>query len=149
MRPEGNFIDSQGNVLGTHRGIHAFTIGQRRGLGIGFGERVYVTAINSKTNEVTLGSKTDLQSQGLIATAVTWTNDQWPALLASQNLECGVKIRYQQGEIRSSLMKDVNEQQVKIHFYESPPSVSPGQAVVFYKEDEVIGGGWIHSRLHV
>ncbi|MDO8519695.1 MAG: tRNA 2-thiouridine(34) synthase MnmA [Deltaproteobacteria bacterium] len=138
----GNFVDKNGKVLGRHEGIHAYTVGQRRGLKIGFGERLYVTQIRPEKNEIELGLRSDLQFAGLVASDVHWVI---PPL---SPLDCGVKIRYQKGEIPSRISMKGDEAVVTFHSYDlTSPAVTPGQAAVFYRGDEVLGGGRIKEAL--
>lgn len=134
----GNFVDKSGAVLGKHRGIHGYTVGQRRGLGVGSGDRLYVTKIDVTKNEIVLGDKADLSYGGLIARQINWIQAQHPKDLM-------VKVRYQKNEIKA-LVEDEDDQ-VKVLFKEAGPTVSPGQAAVFYLDDEVVGGGTIDRSL--
>lgn len=141
---KGNFVDAKGEKLGTHDGIHAFTVGQRRGLGIGFGDRRYVTGIDATSGNVTLGDKTNLLSGGLIATRVNWIH---PVLEGSEKIECGVKIRYQKDEIPAVVEAGENANEVVVKFKVPAGTVSPGQSAVFYRGDEALGGGIIEKAL--
>jgi len=135
----GNFIDRSGKILGAHKGYHAYTVGQRRGLGIGFGTRTYVVEIKPKTNEVVLGIASDLLSQGLLAIDVSWVSN----LSFSEPIHCGVKIRYQKTEIPAQIFYDQKTRQAHVNFNQPSGAVAPGQAVVFYQGDQVLGGGFI------
>lgn len=88
----GNFVDRSGKIIGTHRGIHAYTVGQRRGLGIDGGERLYITKIDPLRNEVELGTFGEVSYEGLLATHVNWIQKKFPR-------ELDVKVRYQRTEI--------------------------------------------------
>lgn len=140
-RGPGNFVDEVGNILGRHDGIDALTVGQRRGLGIGFGDRMYVTEIRADRNEVVLTSEDGLYSSGLIAERFHFVKD-------SHARRLGAKIRYQKNEIPADII-DFNPQQkrIQLRFLERARAVTPGQAVVLYDGDEVIGGGWIAQSL--
>ena len=138
----GNFVDKNGKILGRHDGIHLYTVGQRRGLGIGFGERLYVTRINKEKNEVELGLKEELKSSGFVADGVHWIGER------KGEMQCGVKIRYQKNEIPVRVVMDGNE--ATVEFFDEDlarPAVTPGQAAVFYRGDEVLGGGRISRAL--
>lgn len=139
---KGHFVDKDGKILGEHRGIHAYTVGQRRGLGIGFGERMYVIKIDVKKNEVELGSKEEILADGLVAKQVNWI--QKPPM---DSIECGVKIRYQKTEIPSVISCLESHEQAVVQFTSKYPAVSPGQAAVFYRGNEVLGGGMIEKSL--
>lgn len=134
---KGLFVDAAGRILGEHEGIHHYTVGQRRGLGISFGERMYVVRIDSVTNHVVLGTRDDLNCGGLVARDINWITT-----VTGKSMECGVKIRYQKKEIPSVVTCEASDK-VTVHFLAPYAGVSPGQSAVFYKGDEVIGGGII------
>lgn len=143
----GKFVDLAGKVLGDHQGIHKYTIGQRRGLGIGFGDRTYVVKIIPEKDEVVLGSKEDLLKDGFKTKNMRWVSQE----MKNQDLiECGVKIRYQKTEIPALIsFFDDQDSSAIIRFKSPHQSVTPGQAAVFYQGDEVLGGGWIDSTIEV
>lgn len=140
---DGNVIDTQGNILGQHKGVHNFTIGQRRGLGIAMGVPYYVVALNAKTNEVILGQKDDLMHKSLLAKNVNWLAD------ADDTFRALIKIRYNHKGATGLVKKQGNN--VFIEFDQPIASVTPGQAAVFYCSDQngsrLIGGGWIEKPL--
>jgi tRNA-specific 2-thiouridylase len=141
---KGCFVDRDGNILGEHQGIHAYTVGQRRGLGIGFGERKYVVEIRPEKHQVILGEVGDLYSHGLNAVDVSFTHPQWKEE-ARQGLVCLIKVRYQKSDIPARVVVDDNG--VCVYFDQQSMGVSPGQSVVFYVGDEVCGGGRIESAI--
>jgi len=143
---EGFFVNQAGKILGEHQGIHKYTVGQRRGIGIGFGTRTYVIKINAPTNEVVLGLQEDLLASGLVASQVKWVNGQ-KSMINNNTFSCGVKIRYQKNEIPSLVKVGFTNDQALVHFKDKSPAISPGQAAVFYDGDEVLGGGWIEKAL--
>ena len=132
----GAFVDMKGKELGRHRGIHAYTIGQRRGLGIGFGERKYVVRIDAGRNEVVLGDDDDLASKEMVVRDVVW------AEYKKLPIKADVQIRSTR-RAKSALIEDAGECNVRITFEEAERAIAPGQAAAFYIGDEVIGGGWI------
>lgn len=138
----GNFVDHHGKILGTHDGIHAYTVGQRRGLGVAFSERLYVTRIDPLKNEVELGIKEETLRAGCVAGRVNFIGP-----IPTEAVQLGVKIRYQKDEIPALVSYEPTTQKVKIVFHEKRGGVTPGQAAVFYNGDEVIGGGWIEKVL--
>ncbi|MBI2339778.1 MAG: tRNA 2-thiouridine(34) synthase MnmA [Deltaproteobacteria bacterium] len=138
----GHFVDKEGNILGRHEGVHRYTVGQRRGLGVGFGERMYVTRIDSLKNEVEIGTKDEAFWGGLVAGDVHWIRHPFKN---SNSFECGVKTRYQKDECEASI--EAMDGKVLVRFKKKSPFVSPGQAAVFYDGDEVLGGGWIERPL--
>ncbi len=145
----GPILDLEGNILGQHKGIAFYTIGQRQGLGISFREPLYVLDINATSNSITLGREKDTYAKGLIAKNL---NFLYP--LTKQRLDLKVKIRYNQPDVGariklSSLPKQKNNSNIKVEvrFPRSVRSVAPGQAVVFYKRDTVVGGGIISESI--
>jgi tRNA-uridine 2-sulfurtransferase len=141
VRP-GQVIDTAGNHLGDHQGIHRFTIGQRRGLGIASSEPLYVREIRSATGEVVVGRRGEMIAPGLIAHSVSLTGAR--ALAESGPIE--VKIRYRHSGI-SAAMRMIATDRAEVRFAQGGPAVTPGQACVFYRGDEVLGGGFIERAL--
>jgi len=135
VKGKGKFVDQKGSQVGSHRGIHAYTIGQRRGLGIGFGERKYVTAINSETSEVILGDNKDLFKNEMVVKDLNMLEE------CSSEFDAFVKIRYKSPATKAIVRIEDNKAFVK--FDEPVRAITPGQAAVFYVEDTVVGGGWI------
>lgn len=133
----GDIVDGQGRVLGTHRGITFYTIGQRKGLGIAGGRPLYVTALQRESNRVILGGNEELFSRSLLAKECNFiTIDS-----LQEPLPVRAKIRY-----RAALAEAVIAPQgdlVRVDFKEAQRAVTPGQAVVFYDGDYVVGGGRI------
>jgi tRNA-specific 2-thiouridylase len=140
--PPGDFIDAQGRVLGQHRGLECYTVGQRRGLGIPAREPYYVTEIQPACNRVVLGLRAELFSSGLLASRMNWLIDTPDA-----EFEAVAVIRYRHPGVRARIIpRSLGEVQVE---FETPQSaVAPGQAVVFYDHDRVLGGGWIEARIN-
>ena len=147
VRPRpGNLINVDGEVLGTHPGIQFFTIGQRRGLGLnGNTERpLYVTRIDSESNEVVLGNSEDLFRTRLWASRVNYISGDPP----SDMTEVTAKIRYKASEASASVIP-LDEDWAEISFDEPQRAVTPGQAVVFYSGDKILGGGYIELEAPV
>ena len=142
IRP-GSIRDSSGNELARHNGIHQFTVGQRRGLGIASTEPLYVRTIDAATGDVTVGRRSDLVSAGLIAGMVRLTH---PEALSRGEVPVGVKIRYRHPLLRASL-QILDQARAQVRFHNGGPAVTPGQACVFYRGDEVLGGGIIEAAL--
>lgn len=136
--PPGDFLDLDGNVVGRHRGVVRYTIGQRRGLGLPMGERVYVCAKDLVKNTVTIGPESALYSSGLIAGDVNWI--AFDALAAP--LRVTVQTRYRQQD-RPAAVTPQADGTVQVDFYQPQRAVTPGQAAVFYDGDTVLGGGTI------
>lgn len=132
----GNIVDKEGKVLGRHRGIIYYTIGQRSGLGISAKTPLYVLRFDARTNSVIVGNKEDLFASGLIAGDLNLLTDRFPE-------EVEAKIRYRKKPACCTVTKD--GEKLKVIFKEAQESITPGQAVVFYAGDEVIGGGVIED----
>lgn len=136
--PSGNFVDRDGNVLGSHKGQIHYTIGQRRGLGISAPESLYVCGKSLKNNTVILGGKNDLMS----ATCYVGDINLIPWTQLPGSVSCKVKIRYRQPE-QPAIVEQVGENLLKITFEEPQRAITPGQAAVLYDGDTVLGGGTI------
>ncbi|MBN1787500.1 MAG: tRNA 2-thiouridine(34) synthase MnmA [Sedimentisphaerales bacterium] len=137
---QGNVIDSSNKILGTHNGIHNFTIGQRKGLGIAMGQPWYVTKLDAVENTVTLGPEEELLYKGLVATEPNWLIEK-----PTEAFAVLVKTRYNDVPVPGCVYP--GGQTVKIIFDEPAAATTPGQAAVFYLKDEkglkVAGAGWI------
>jgi tRNA-uridine 2-sulfurtransferase len=141
IRP-GRVIDSAGRALAEHGGIHRFTIGQRRGLGIAAGQPLYVRKISAVSGEVTVGRREELGTAGLRASGVSWIDPR--SRRSSMAVE--VKIRYRHPVVPAQL-KFIAEDRAEVSFARENPAVTPGQACVFYRGDDVLGGGFIEGEL--
>ncbi|GAE01690.1 tRNA-specific 2-thiouridylase MnmA [Clostridium botulinum B str. Osaka05] len=137
---EGNFVDKQGNVLGKHKGIVYYTIGQRKGLGIAFGKPMYVVDINPFKNEVVLGSIEDLLNTELVAKDINYI----PFDTLKEPMEVEAKIRYSQIPSKA-IITPIDDGRVRVNFHEKQRAITKGQSVVFYKDDLLIGGGIIEK----
>ncbi|MFA5422476.1 MAG: tRNA 2-thiouridine(34) synthase MnmA [Phycisphaerae bacterium] len=137
---EGNIIDSSGKILGTHKGIHRFTIGQRRGLRVAMGKPWYVVHLDAKTNTVTLGPKEELMHKKLIAAGVNWLIDP-----PGESFRAKIKIRYNHSGLSGTV--HVRSGNIEVEFDEKISAITPGQLAVFYTEhacgSRVAGGAWI------
>ncbi len=134
----GDFVDVDGNVLGQHKGIVGYTIGQRKGLGISAAHPLYVTKLDVENNRVVLGKNEDLFSREVYVENINWidhTDDR-------QNFKCKAKIRYRMKE-EPCMVERVGESAAKILFDEPQRAITPGQSAVFYDGDVVLGGGII------
>ena len=140
--PVGNFVDKDGNILGQHKGITCYTIGQRKGLNLAMGYPVFVTDIRPETNEVVIGTNEDVFGSMLVADDVNWMAIERP----TEPLHLTAKVRYaHQGApcvVTPEVRADGTEI-VKVNFDEPVRAITPGQAVVFYDGDIVVGGGRI------
>jgi tRNA-specific 2-thiouridylase len=137
----GAFVDTAGQVLGSHDGIERYTVGQRKGLGIAAGVRRYVLKIVPQSNEVVLGDRADLLAGGLRASSVHWLIEP-PAT----EMTCRAKIRYRH-EPAAARVLPLPDGEARVVFDEAQSAVTPGQAVVFYDGSRVLGGGWIEEAV--
>lgn len=148
---EGDFVDADGNVLGKHQGILNYTIGQRKGLGIALGRPVFVTGIDPGSNTVVLGSNEDLFSREVISENNVFAGISVENKEACQNVRSGsagrveAKIRYAAKPAAASIeLRD--DGSVLTVFDEPQRAATPGQSIVFYENDLVIGGGFIKNK---
>lgn len=138
----GNFVTSTGKILGQHQGYWNYTIGQRRGMGIAAAHPLYVIGINKDQNEVVVGFEEECQKSGLIATDLCWSAISAP----DQPIECEAKIRSSQQPTSVKLLPQ-DDNSIKVDFYMQQKAIAPGQSVVFYKNDVLLGGGIIRKSL--
>lgn len=136
----GEFVDTKGNKLGQHKGIVAYTIGQRKGLGISSVKPLYVCEIDPKNNKVVLGDNEDLFSKSVDVCEVHWISGETP----NEPVRCKVKLRYQMKEQAAVVYPGKDNNTVHIEFDEPQRAKTPGQAAVFYDGDVVLGGGIIY-----
>jgi len=135
----GPIVDQSGRILGEHSGTVFYTIGQRHGLKISSPYPLYVVAIDAAGNSVIVGPKQDVYARGLVAGEMNWLTPERPR-------EAEAKIRYRK---RTSPCRIIPEEgRIRIHFAEDQDAITPGQAVVLYSGDEVLGGGVIEEVLH-
>ena len=136
--PEGDFVDLEGNVLGRHKGIIRYTIGQRKGLGLSLKESMYVVAVDPEKNRVTLGRNDDLFSREFVANDVN--------LIAVDHIEgemrVKAKVRYRHEEQWATVTQPEPDK-IRVVFDEPQRAITCGQAVVLYDEDVVVGGATI------
>ncbi len=137
----GTIIDQQGNILGHHQGTYRYTVGQRRGLGIAWKEPLYVLGVDAKRHEVIVGPQDALYKYGLRASHINWL---MPTPAGEFTTSCRIRYRHQAVPCRVMPLPD---NRVEVLFTEKEKSVTPGQAVVFYDENRVLGGGWIDEGL--
>lgn len=133
----GNIVGDSGEVLGTHTGVHNFTVGQRKGLGIATGARTFVSEINSETGDVRVGSRDGLLSSGLRAQGANWFGE-----IPEVGRKFRARIRHGHRGVEARL-SEVSDEGFALRFLEPVFAVAPGQAVVLYDGNQVAGGGWI------
>lgn len=132
---KGNFIDTEGNILGKHNGIINYTIGQRKGLGISYKEPLYVLEINNDNNYIVLGTENMLYKNELICTNINVLVDELPSIVEA-------KIRFRAAKAKAKLEK-LDNGNIKVIFEEPQRAITKGQAVVFYDNNVLLGGGII------
>jgi len=134
---EGDVVDAGGRVVGRHKGIGQYTVGQRRGLGIAAGKPIYVTGLDVLNNRVTVGDDAALLRNSLLADRANFLVDG-----LGESFPAHVKIRYLHTAVPASVHK-FDGGRVRVDFHEPQRAITPGQAVVFYDGDVVLGGAWI------
>lgn len=133
----GRIVDGEGRDLGLHGGVHRYTVGQRKGLGIATGSPMYVTSIDACTGEVVVGQRDQALTRSMAVTDINWIAGRPGA----DRFEADVKIRYNHGGARCSV--EIDDGAAHVTFDEPQFAVTPGQVAVFYDGQEVIGGGFI------
>ncbi|MGL5676434.1 MAG: tRNA methyl transferase PRC-barrel domain-containing protein, partial [Cellulosilyticaceae bacterium] len=136
--PKGKFVTKEGKVLGEHKGIIHYTIGQRKGLGLSCGKPVFVSKIDPKTNTVVVGDNEDLFTHEVVINKLNFM----PFESLPGKMQVTAKIRYSHTPAKC-LIEMVGEDTLKCTFEEPQRAITPGQAVVLYMDDLVIGGGTI------
>ena len=135
---EGDILDREGNAIGTHPGHQHFTIGQRRGVGVALGYPIYVTHRDPEGNTITVGQKEDLLAHACTARETNWLIDEIPR----DWTPCHLKVRYNSEPVPGHV-RVTGEDMLEATFDEPMSAVTPGQAIVCYDGDTVMGGGWI------
>jgi len=148
---EGDIVNTQGDVMGRHKGIFSFTVGQRRGLGIAAGKPMYVVEIEPSENRVVVGEEDKIYSNKLLAEKISWVedltaNNSCTDNIAEKEFEVKAKVRYRHHE-DDALVTMKSETDAVVEFKNPQRAITPGQAVVFYKNKKVLGGGWINRVL--
>ena len=139
---EGVIVDASGRVLGRHGGVHRFTVGQRRGLGVATGRRLYVTEVDAARNRVVVGGPDALLARGARLERVNWIAGAAP----SEAVRARVRIRYRH-EGAAARIEPEADGGARVLFDEPQAALTPGQAAVFDAGDVVLGGGWIAEPL--
>jgi len=134
----GEIVSTSGEIIGEHAGIHRYTIGQRRGIGISGAQPLYVTGIDSANNRIVVGNHDELLREEFTAAGVNW--------IASDNpdgpVQAEVRVRYRHTAAPATITP-LRDNRAFVRFEDPQPAITPGQATVFYRGDEVVGGGWI------
>jgi len=137
----GDIIDTEGKVLGRHKSLAQYTVGQRQGLGLASGERLYVLKLDVTSNRLVVGTKDQLLSNTLIASKLSWISGEAP----EEPVNITAKIRYKAPEVAARLHP--RDGVVEVSFHQPQRAIAPGQAIVFYQGDTVLGGGIIKDRV--
>ncbi len=135
---QGEIVTTDGRVIGRHAGLHRYTIGQRRGLGVAVGSPVFVVRIEKDSRRVVIGSEAELYRDGCEVKEVNWISGRAP----EEELSVTVKIRYRHPAVPARLAP-LGQDRVRVEFQSPQRAVTPGQAAVFYQGERVLGGGWI------
>ena len=135
---EGEIVNTRGEVLSRHNGIHRYTIGQRRGIGIAHERPLYVISIDAPNNRVVVGTQEELLCDEFTAAGVNWVALDEPGA----TVRADVRVRYRHTAAPATITPQENNR-ARIVFDEPQRAITPGQATVFYRNDEVVGGGWI------
>ena len=139
VREGGEVVDTDGRVLADHDGTFAFTVGQRRGLGVATGSPVYVAEVDAATNRVVVGPRELLTRRGLVADRVSWVAGEAPG---GGPFEAEVRIRYRGDDVPAVISPGADDT-IEVEFRSPQRSVAPGQSVVVYDRDGLLGGGRI------
>lgn len=134
----GPIITSQGEILGEHDGLQNYTVGQRRGLGVSYREPLYVLALEGKSNALVVGTAAERERSSLSATDLSFTDGKMP----KSPIDIEVKIRYS-AKATAARLKPFGENRVDLEFDRPVLDATPGQSVVFYRGDRLLGGGFI------
>ncbi len=142
---EGEMIDTRGEKVGDHKGIHSYTVGQRKGLKIPTSgpedDPMYVIKIDERNNKIVVGNESGLYNPGLVAEGLSWVRE-----VPENGMEVKAKIRHGHSE-KKAVVEIRADGKAVVSFAEPQRAVTPGQAVVFYNNGEVLGGGWIKQAL--
>jgi len=136
----GDIIDIEGKVLGKHNGLARYTVGQRHGLGLASSKRMYVIKLNAASNQLVLGTRDQLLNNTLLASNLSWVSGKLP----EKPIHVMAKIRYRSPE--AAAVVHINNGVANVNFQQPQRAIAPGQAIVFYQDDIVLGGGVIEDR---
>ena len=137
----GDIIDAEGKILGKHSGLAQYTVGQRQGLGLASNKRLYVLRLDAANNQLVVGTRDQLLGNRLLASKLSWVTGKAPG----EPINMTAKIRYKSPEVAVKLC--LRDGMAEVQFRQPQPAITPGQAVVFYQGDVVLGGGIIKDRV--
>ena len=135
----GDIVDTRGKVLGRHGGLARYTVGQRQGLGLTSSERLYVLRLDTANNRLVVGAQDQLLSNRLFASKLSWVSGEAP----KEPINITAKVRYRSPEVTAKL--HLNDGVAEVNFQQPQRAVTPGQAIVFYQGDTILGGGIIEA----
>ena len=141
---EGNYVDEQGNVLGKHRGIIHYTVGQRKGLGVSFGHPVYIKEIRADSNEIVLSGYDQTNCRAILCKSTNFMSIAEPE--TGTAVRCQVKVRYRHAG-QYALLEQLDKERVRVSFDEPVRFAAPGQSAVFYDQNDCLLGGGIISEV--
>jgi tRNA-specific 2-thiouridylase len=134
----GEIATTEGEVIGRHAGLHRYTVGQRRGIGVAAADPLYVVKIDVPRSRLVVGKRDDLYGKAFVAMGVNWLSIAPPVV----PVKAKVRIRYRALEASATIVPNGGSK-VRVEFDEPQAAITPGQAAVFYDDDVVLGGGWI------
>ena len=137
----GDIVDTQGKVLGRHDGLAQYTVGQRQGLGLTLNKRIYVLKLDTTGNRLVVGTEDQLLSNVLSTSKLIWVSGEAPP----EPISITAKVRYKSPEAVAKL--NLSDEMARVQFHQPQRAIAPGQAVVFYQGDAVLGGGIIENRV--
>ncbi len=137
----GDIVDTNGKVLGRHSGLTQYTVGQRQGLGLASNKRLYVIRLDAASNRLVVGTKDQLLGNRLFASKLSWVSGEAP----KEPINITAKIRYRSLEVTAKL--HLNDGVAEVSFQQPQRAIAPGQAIVFYQGNAVLGGGVIKDRV--
>ena len=137
----GDIVDTEGRVLGRHDGLAQYTVGQRQGLGLTSNKRQYAVKLDTANNRLVVGTKDQLLSNSLFASKLSWVSGEAP----EEPINITAKIRYRSLEVAARL--HLRDGVAEVNFHQPQRAITPGQAIVFYEGDTVLGGGIIEDRV--
>ncbi len=137
----GEIIDKSGNILGRHKGIFCYTIGQRKGMGIAKGKPLYVVDIDGRNNRIVAGEKEDVYKSEFLVEKANWVSVEG----ITEPIKAKVRVRYKHSEGDAAVYPPDKDNCVKVVFEQPQWAITPGQAAVFYKGDILLGGGFIKT----
>jgi len=139
LSKSGDIVDTNGKVLGKHSGLAQYTVGQRQGLGLASNKRLYVIRLDAANNRLVVGTKDQLLSNRLFASKLSWVSGEAP----KEPINITAKVRYKSAEVTAKL--HLNDGVAEVNFQQPQWAIAPGQAIVFYEGNAVLGGGIIEA----